>query len=231
MNMKAKNAWVYELPNIMLANKATTQGIYSQFGEEHIYDFIFDNIGVTNMFLVDFGAGGLGSEMSNSRSLMERGWKGLRMDGEPDPDADIKQEFITQENILDLFKKYEVPEEFDFLSIDIDGNDYWVLRKILSVYSPRMICAEFNGTIQSGISKAMKYNPKHTWENNDYYGFSFEAGKKLGHEFYYAVVHQVNSTNMYFVRKDLLDWQDDFGVTYTPHQYHGHSPNREWVDV
>ena len=225
-----QNNWVYQLQNIPLADRSQ-EGIYSQFGEEPIYDFIFENIGTTNLFLVDFGAGGLGSQMSNSKSLIERGWRGVRMDGNPDPDTDIKKEFITQENILKLFKKYDVPEELDFLSVDIDGNDYWVLKKILSVYSPRVICAEFNGTIKHGVSKAIKYNPKHEWGNNDYYGFSFEAGKKLAQEFDYAVVLQINSTNMYFVRKDLVDWQDDFGITYTPNQYHPHSPNREWVNI
>lgn len=225
-----KNDWIKQLPTIKLAS-VKTKGIYSQFGEEPIWDFIFQNIGTTNKFLVDFGAGGLGCEMSNSRYLMEKGWSGLRMDGAPDPDTDIKKEFITAENILELFKKYKVPQEFDFLSIDVDGNDYWILQKILSKYAPRVICAEFNGTIANGISKAIKYNPKHTWQNNDYYGFSFEAGKKLGHQFDYSLVLQINSTNMYFIRKDLIDWQDEFGVTYTPFPYHAHAPNRDWVNI
>jgi|SRR3972149_7422453 len=228
--MNKENNWIKELHSIKLVDK-NQKGIYSQFGEEPLFDFIFDNIGTTNKFLVDFGAGGLGCKMSNSRYLMEKGWKGLRMDGEPDPDTDIKKEFITQENIVSLFEKYKVPLEFDFLSIDIDGNDFWVLGKILEKYSPRLIVAEFNGTIPNGISKVMKYNPNHSWESNDYYGFSFEAGKKLAKSFDYSVVFQLHSTNMYLIRKDLIDWQDDFGVTYTPFQYHAHSPNREWINI
>lgn len=225
-----KNHWVQQLRNIKLADN-NVEGIFSQFGEEPLYDFIFKNIGNKNKFLVDFGAGGLGQSMSNSRYLLNKGWKGLLMDGEGDPNKDIKTEFITQENIIELFKKYKVPLEFDFLSIDIDGNDYWVLKEILSIYSPRVICAEFNGTIPIGVSKAMRYNPIHSWGNNDYYGFSFEAGKKLGHEYDYSVVFQLHSTNMYFVRKDLVDWQDDFSINYIPTQYHAHSQNREWVKI
>jgi hypothetical protein len=38
----------------------------------------------------------------------------------------VTESFITAENIEDLFKKDSVPEEFDFLSIDIDRNDYYV---------------------------------------------------------------------------------------------------------
>ena len=196
------NDWIKQIPNIKLSDIGSSE-IFSQFGEESIFDFIFDNIGTTNKYLVDFGAGGLGCSMSNSRYLINKGWSGLRMDGEPDPDTDIKKEFITKENIVELFKKYDVPFEFDLLSIDIDGNDYWVLEKILEKYCPRVIVAEFNGTINQGVSLAMKYNPTHIWKADDYYGFSFEAGKKLGHKFDYTVVFQLNSTNMYFVRKDL----------------------------
>lgn len=224
------NDWIKQLPNIKLAEKGTN-GIFSQFGEEPLWDFIFDKIGTTNKFLVDFGAGGLGCSMSNSMYLLNKGWNGLLMDGEGDPNKNIKQEFITQENIITLFKKYDVPLEFDFLSIDIDGNDFWVLGRILEQYSPRLIVAEFNGTIPLGVSKAMRYNPNHTWGNNDYYGFSFDAGKKLGHEFDYTVVHQIHSTNMYLIRKDLLNWQNDFGVTFNQNQYHAHLPNKEWVNV
>jgi hypothetical protein len=224
------NDWINQLKNIRLYDNPN-EGVFSQFGEEPLYEYIFENIGVTNKFLVDFGAGGLGQSMSNSRYLLKRGWKGLLMDGEGDPNKDIKTEFITKENIISLFKKYKVPFEFDFLSIDIDGNDYWVLKEILSKYSPRFICAEFNGTIPNNISKTIKYNPKHTWGSDDYYGFSFEAGKKLGEQFDYSVVFQLHSTNMYFIRKDLIDWKSDFGVTYKQNQYHRHSPNREWVNI
>ena len=85
---------------------------------------------MVNKYLVDFGAGGLGCSMSNSRYLLEKGWTGLRMDGNPMGDTTIMQEMITAENICDLFKKYNVPNEFDLLSIDIDGNDYWVWEAI-----------------------------------------------------------------------------------------------------
>ena len=224
------NNWVYEIPKIQLSNRSQ-KGIFSQFGEEPIFDFIFKNIGTTNKFMVDFGGGGLGCEMSNSLYLINKGWSHLVMDGAADPNTHVKKEFITQENIVSLFEKYKVPLELDFLSIDIDGNDYWVLKKILEVYSPRVIVAEFNGTIAHGVSKAIKYNAKHCWGENDYYGFSFDAGVKLGHEFDYAVVFQLHSTNMYFVRKDLLTWQDDFGISYVPKQYHAHSLNREWINV
>lgn len=219
-------AWVKNIRNIPLNVKR-----YAQFNEEALFDYIFENIGVVNKYLVDFGAGGLGCSMSNTRYLLEKGWTGLRMDGNPMGDTTIMQEMITAENICDLFKKYNVPNEFDFLSIDIDGNDYWVLKNILEGgYSPRVIIAEFNGCIPNGISKTIKYNPSHTFGENDYYGFSFDLGKKLAKEKGYTLVHQVATTNMIFVREDIVP-QFDYGVVFTQMQYHAHSPNREWVNV
>ena len=58
----------------------------------------------------------------------------------------ILQTFITAENIEDLFGQGGVPKEFDFLSIDIDRNDYHVWEKI-SQYRPRAVVIEYNTLI------------------------------------------------------------------------------------
>ena len=218
------NAWVQGIKNVPL-NK-----MYAQFGEEAIFDYIFKHIGTINKYIVDFGAGTLNSGLSNSRYLIESGWSGLLMDGNPAEENDIiKKEFITAENIVSLFDKYKVPKEFDLLSIDIDGNDFWVLKSILeSDYSPRVIINEFNGCLQEGVIQVMKYNPSHSWGENDYYGASFEAFKYLLNQAGYTLVHQIATTNMIFIKSEIVGEQD-FGVNYVRSQYHAHSPNREWV--
>lgn len=223
MNTEINNDWVNGIKNIPL-NK-----IYAQFGEEAIFDYIFKNIGTFNKYLVDFGAGTLNSGLSNSRYLLESGWSGLLMDGNPaEQNEIIKKEFITAENIVELFIKHNVPDVFDLLSIDIDGNDFWVLKSILkSSFKPRVIINEFNGCLEEGVLQVMKYNPYHTWGNNDYYGASFEAFKKLLSDFDYTLVHQVATTNMIFIHSDYVGFED-FNVQYKRNQYHAHSPNREW---
>lgn len=223
--MNQKVLWVLGLKNVNTMVKR-----YAQFGEEAIFDYIFQNIGVTNKFLIDFGASSLNLGLSNSKYLLENGWTGLLMDGKSDGNPLIKEEFITAENICDLFVKYSVPKEFDLLSIDIDGNDLYVLENILiGGYAPRVIINEFNGCIPNGVSKTIKYNPTHTWGNNDYYGASFDAFKKCLSKYNYTLIHQVATTNMIFVRGDIVPNQD-YGVTYNHIQYHPHSPNREWID-
>ena len=215
--------WVEQIVNVPIEKK------YAQFGEEAIFDFIFENIQTTDNYLVDLGAGGLGCKMSNTQYLIEKGWSGLRIDGNTDPNSDIKKEFITTENIIHLFEKYRVPETFDLLSIDIDGNDFWVLKNIFDGgYYPRVIINEFNGCIEQGVSKVMKNNPTHSWGNNDYYGASFEAFNKLCRSYGYVLIYQVATTNMIFVKRESV-LKKDYSITYTQNQYHPHSPNREWI--
>jgi hypothetical protein len=197
--------------------------VYSQTGEEGILEYIFDYVGTTNQYLVDFGAGD-GLSLSNTQLLLENGWHGLRMDGKGT--GDVKPEFITAENILQLFKKYDVPTTFDLLSIDIDGNDYWVLKEILKAYTPLVIVAEINGCLEPYESIAMKYNPEHVHEGNDYYGASFEAFKRLCSD--YVIVHNRLNLNIFLVHKRLIG-DVDSPVTCIKDQYHPHSPNREWV--
>jgi hypothetical protein len=147
-------------------------------------------------------------------------------------DPDIKEEFITAENINHLFRKYDVPKNFDLLSIDIDGNDLWVWKAIEDDWAPRVVVIEFNGCIPCGVSKTIEYNPKHTFQKNDYYGASFEALKKLGKEKGYVLIYQLRDTNMFFVRKDLVDRQD-FNVSYRHTQYHPPHPigkQYKWIE-
>ena len=222
--MIMENNWLFGIKDIPL-NK-----MYAQFGEEAIFDYIFKHIGNNNKYIVDFGAGTLSSGLSNSRYLIESGWNGLLMDGNPAEENEIiKKEFITAENIVSLLSQYNVPEGFDLLSIDIDGNDFWVLKEILkSKYSPRVIINEFNGCLQERVLQVMKYNPNHSWGSNDYYGASFEAFKTLLNQAGYTLVHEVATTNMIFIKSDIVG-ENNMPVTYNKTQYHAHSPNREWV--
>lgn len=76
---------------------------------------------------------------------------------------DIKNERVTAENIQNLFKKYNVPESFDLLSIDIDYNDYWVWKAITD-YSPRVVVIEFNSSIPPNESRVVPYDPDAYWD-------------------------------------------------------------------
>lgn len=225
--------------------EAIQQGKYCQYGESKIIDEIFDVIGTTNKFCVEFGAG-TGYYLSNTRKLIDEGWDSLLMEGDTSRDwtvgqsgkkieqnthggkydPNIREEFVTAENVNELFGKYNVPENPDLVSIDLDGNDLWIWKALK--YQPRVVVIEFNGCIPVGVSKTIKYNPEHQFGRNDYYGASFEALKKLGHEMGYTCVYQLKTTNMFFVKDVILaeyGGRHKFDVRYAAQQYHPPHPS------
>ncbi len=197
---------------------------YSQYGEECYLDFIFQQIGTTNKHLVDIGANN-GKWLSNTREFMERGWTGLLIDGQKH--VGIQRHFITQENVLSILGQYNTPMEFDLLSIDIDGNDYWILDKILSIYRPRVIISEFNA--EHTDCKSIKYNPNFTFGETDYYGYTFKAGQKLAENNGYKIIFKNSELNLYYLRKDLLTHGVQVEGVY--HRWWGTKGTGEWVEI
>lgn len=215
--------WIKEIPRVKVWKK------YSQYGEESYLDFIFKNIGTTNKFFIDLGAWD-GQHLSNTKYFAEKKWEGLLIDGKDFPN--VKNHFVTRENVLTVLKKYNTPTEPDLLSLDIDGNDYWILKKILSKFKPRVIISEYNS--EHIGSKTIKYNPDFVFWPCHYYGYTFDAGVKLADEFGYKVVFQNSSLNMYYVRKDIVGEVEHIANPGI-HKWWGKPDNmtikEEWVNV
>ena len=118
---------------------------------------------------------------------------------------DIKNERVTAENIQDLFTKYNVPTDFDLLSIDIDFNDYWVWKSIVD-YFPRVVIIEYNSSIPSNESKVVQYDPDSVWDGTNYFGASLLALHNLALQKGYALVGcDSNGINAFFCKTELLD--------------------------
>jgi len=211
--------WTKQLSTLDLSGKK-----FSQFGEEVIARFIFDHIGTTNKFLVDIGAGG---GFSNNKEFLDAGWSGLRFD--KDGTTTI-QEFIKPDNICQLLKKYECPADFDFLSVDIDSFDYDVIDNVLKEHKPRVVCAEFNGTLEPAIPVKLQYEEGYTWDNTNKYGFSFSAGVKLFNQHDYTVILNLKETNIFAVRSELLP-SGEYIVTAKRNVYHPINSKAVFVNV
>ena len=123
--------------------------VYSQNGEDGVLVAILNMIGTTNKKYVEFGVEN--GEQCNSRILREKfNFTGLMMDGSNNrEEIHLHKEIITYDNILSLFKKYNVSQTFDVLSVDTDLYDWWILSKILGEgkYKPRIIIVEVNPTL------------------------------------------------------------------------------------
>lgn len=123
--------------------------VYSQNGEDGVLVGLLDATGTRSKYYVEFGVSD-GSEC-NTRLLRERlGFTGLSMDGGfEQADINLRREFVTEGNILELLSKYEVPLDLDVLSVDVDMFDWWILLRILrdSQYRPLVIVVETNPTL------------------------------------------------------------------------------------
>lgn len=176
--------------------------VYSQNGEDGIIHMIFKVIGTTDRYFVEFGTQD-GSEC-NTRYLREiDNWKGLMMDGGfKNSFIGLQKEFITLKNILQLFKKYKVPKMFDLLSIDIDGNDFYIWNKICTQYSPRVIIVEYNASY--GLEdKIIVYKKNFYFKKNLYFGASVTSFFKLGRKYGYSLVG-TDGINAYFIKDSVL---------------------------
>ena len=225
--------WTKELHTIFKWKK------YSQAYEECYLAHILNNIESKNKFLVELGAWD-GYHLSNTRYFIEDlKFGSLLIDGDNHGNEEVKKHFITKDNIVHILKNYNCPKEFDLFCIDLDGNDIYILEEVLSQFTPSVIVAEFNPIIPIGESKAIQYDPNHTWNNDDYYGFSFEAGCLLANKFGYTVIFQNDNLNMYFVENQVLAKSLNTTVfeidniesnSYTPTHYHPQSNKTTWVD-
>jgi len=201
---------------------------------------IFSTIGTTNKYFVEFGVED-GKEC-NTRALAKQGWKGLLMDGgNENHTINLQKEFITAENIEELFTKNAVPQELDLLSIDIDGNDYWVWDAIKN-YAPRVVIAEYNACIPYTPAVTIPYKTDFMWDKTDYYGASLSALVQLGTEKGYTLIAtDSRGVNAFFVQDAIahrhfviIPPKDLYRNAKTPGCFGGHpvdTLHREWVSL
>lgn len=180
----------------MTSLKKYEHATVSQWGEEGVIDEIFNRIGVKYEMCVDVGAWD-GKLYSNTYLLSAMGWHRIMFEkNEKKADLELlpNDVFIAKE-VKDLdaeLKPLNVPTDFDFLNIDIDGDDYWLWHDMLK-YRPKVICIEYNQTVAPGISVVQ--------ERGGSFGASSKALLDLAELKGYVFVH-ATVTNMFFVLKE-----------------------------
>lgn len=190
--------------------------VYSQSDEDGILHEILHRIGDGGRRFVEIGAGD-GFE-NNTLFLLIQGWRGVWIEGssrkvtsaKKHHEAEIAEgrlqvveQYATAANIDETIKRFS-PGELDVLSVDIDGNDYYVLGAIRAV-APRVIVAEYNAKFPPDVRWIMEHNEAHRWDSTDYFGASLKALEilllKRG---YFLVGCNLLGTNAFFIRKDLV---------------------------
>ena len=198
--------------------------IYSQNDEDGIILYIFKHIGIKTKKFVEIGIEN-GTECNTTNLLKNFNWKGIQIEGSKKLYNDAKIQlkkilkkkvnnlkllniFVTKKNINQILKR-NYGKEIDLLSIDVDGNDFWIWKAINCV-KPRLVIIEYNSFFGSNISATIKYNSKFSWDhrnNKSYYGASLKALEKLGKQKKYILVGvDKNGVNAFFVRNDLAKY-------------------------
>lgn len=186
---------------------------HSQANEDQIIEDLTKKLGISKGWFAEFGAND-GYTLSNTARLMEDfGWSGVYVESDLTQAANLKrnmagnsrihviQSMVTAENINDIFASTSLSRDFDFLSIDIDGNDYWVWKAL--TYSPKIVCIEYNSNFHPHESVALKYDPLRIYHNDKNYGASAFALAQLGRRKGYNLVAYTPMLNLFFVKRDL----------------------------
>jgi hypothetical protein len=194
--------------------------VFSQWGEDGIIQYLSKAIEMKHKTFIEFGVESF-MEANCRFLLMKDNWSGYVIDGSSSNIAKLKSSyfywkyhidaadaFITKDNIDDLLAKSGFDEDLGILSIDIDGNDYFILEAISAV-RPRILICEYNAVF--GARKiSVPYEPdffrtrKHY--SNLYFGASLSAITFLANKKGYALVGtNSNGCNAFFVRNDLLN--------------------------
>jgi hypothetical protein len=197
--------------------------MFTEHGEAGVILHIFSKIGVTDKRVIEFGIGDVAR--SNVTNLaLSFGWSGLMMDGSAEKAARARaffeangkidpnkmtciEAFVTPENINTLFKQNGFEGEIDFLTIDIDGNDYWVWKAI-DVIRPRVVMIEYNPSLGAEVDLIMPYDgEKGLWERHAlgwYHSASLKAMERIGKQKGYTLIGcESTGLNAFFVLDEV----------------------------
>ena len=197
--------------------------VYSQNGEDGLLLHLFEAVGTGRRTFIEFGIGD-GRECNTANLSLNFGWSGLLMDCDPEKVAKAKAYYarqlgarkeavavhecmVTKENIDETLRQHGPGEDLDLLSIDVDGNDYWIWQAIVSL-SPRVVIVEYNAVFGYERAITVPYDPHfRRWEKHPgglYFGASLAALAKLGYEKGYRLAGcDRHGVNAFFVRRDL----------------------------
>lgn len=192
--------------------------VFSQNGEDGIIQFLINKVNIKNKVFVEFGVETY-TEANTKFLLLNNGWSGLIIDGDENAMKSIDKSilhwkydlkaigsFITKDNINQLIGSAGISGEIGLLSVDIDGNDYWVLKEI-DVVQPQILIVEYNSLfgfkhkITVPYDETFRRTEKHF--SNLFYGASISALTDLANQKGYDLIGSNSfGNNLFFVRHD-----------------------------
>jgi hypothetical protein len=192
--------------------------VFSQWDEDGIIQYLVNKLPIPNKTFIEFGVENF--EESNSRFLMVNDhWRGMVLDASASDiqyiqqhrifwqyDLQAKSAWITRKNINELLQTSGFGDDVGLLSIDIDGNDYWIWEAIECI-RPRIVIVEYNSLLGlQPIAVPYKEDFARTASHysNLYYGSSLGALHHLAQKKGYLLLgSNVWGHNAFFIRADI----------------------------
>ncbi len=187
---------------------------FSQHGEDGVIAELLARVGIGSQFFVEFGIE-TGREGNCVFLADVLGWRGLFIEPDETGYSELGAKYraservrtqnaaVTPTNVESLFAAADVPPEPDVLSIDVDGQDYWIWEA-LEAYRPRVVVVEYNALLPSGRRLVQPSGYERGWDGTDYFGASLDALCELaGHKGYRLVHTDLAAVNAFFARGDL----------------------------
>lgn len=227
--------------------------LYSQCDEDGIIGHILDTIAEHQPLSKSFIEFGASNGLENTTyALLLKDFAGCWIEGSSEHTRYIEEqvglslprllvinEYVTCTNTLALTDqciKFLGTENIDFLSMDIDGNDFHIMRVVMEQLNPKLVCVEYNAKFPPPIRMVMDYNPAHSWVGDDYYGASLQAWVDLFTN-HTLVCCNITGANAFFVRNDLCSGFTAYPIAdlYQPamyalaEKYSGHKPSLAWL--
>ncbi len=195
--------------------------VFSQNGEDGVIQFLAQRVPLAETSFVEIGVENYVE--SNTRFLLVKdNWRGLIIDADGEHqryleatglawrhDIQAVTAFVDRENVCDLVTGAGYEGDIGLLSIDIDGNDYWVLESLLQVVKPRILVAEYNSTFGPEAEITVPYDAKYDrfrgHHSGLYFGASLGGLARLADSHGYGLVHCGDTgVNAFFVRRDVI---------------------------
>lgn len=194
--------------------------VFSQFGDDGIIQYLIHNVEIKNKTFIEFGVENY-TESNTRFLLLNNNWKGLVMDGNMKNIEQIRSDglywrhdlkavcnFIKRENINQLFVENGFEGEVGILSIDLDGNDYWIWEAI-DVVSPTIVIIEYNSVLGAEFPISIPYDENFIRSKAHYsylyWGASLAALNHLAIKKGYKFVGSNSAgNNAYFVKQNKV---------------------------
>ena len=185
---------------------------WSQNGEDGIIELLVDELGIERGYFVEIGAAD--GEQNCTRALAERGWSGLWLEGDDSlatharslvlpGHVEVLSAMVHTDNVVALLDRHGAGRHIDLLSLDVDGNDYWILRRLLESSRPSVLVLECNG--EHPYPWVSRHRTLRHWNHDWDYGASLWAYVELlGPIGYELVGCDSSGVNCFFVKRDLV---------------------------